>query len=658
MPTSSTRSLLSAAAVALVSPTVFAQNASFRLVVEGLDPAPGTTGRVFSQGTTFSRPAINADGEVAFQGLLIPTTGSANSGIWSEGRTGALELVALADTTPAPGVPGAVFSGFFAGGLPAPILNDDGDVAFIGSLTGGGVTALSNSGIWRQEAGVLELVVRQGDAAPGAPGATFFQFGSPSAITFNEAGHVSFLSFLLGGGVNASNEFGIWSTSTGILDKVARQGDVAAGFTESYRFLFLPPVLSGQGTVAFNGTLTGFGGKRAIWKGVANSLVVVAKRGDNAPGTGGGTFNNFYEASFTPEVNDAGRVAFLAELSNAGPSPSSIWSDAAGALTLIAREGGPAPGTSTGFAPLNESFVTLLLNGQGDVAFRAALTGVAANNDSGIWAQRNGSLGLVAREGEAAPGTGGASFGDMHPAFSRAVAFNNRSQVAFFANLVGPGVTTANNAGIWMTDTAGNLQLVIRKGDVIEVAPGTFRTAVGVGDFISNSGGQNGRPRALNDLGELALRVVLDNNHEALLVASLPGCAPPVVTCPAAANSVSPTGATTGSLGTSSLATNNFTLEASGLPPNTVGIFFYGDGQTNVPFGNGVRCIGGALFRLPVVPANAAGIAQFGLNFNSLPPGSQILAGDTRFFQFWYRDVAAAGAFFNASSGLQVTFCN
>ncbi|MFT7677991.1 MAG: subtilisin family serine protease [Planctomycetota bacterium] len=102
---------------------------------------------------------------------------------------------------------------------------------------------------------------------------------------------------------------------------------------------------------------------------------------------------------------------------------------------------------------------------------------------------------------------------------------------------------------------------------------------------------------------------------------------------------------------------NNFTLNANNVPAGQNGIFFYGAGQTSLPFGNGIRCVDGTLYRLPVVTASNAGTVNYTPDLTSPPQGGQIIAGSTWNFQLWYRDPAAGGANYNATEGLAVTFC-
>ena len=109
--------------------------------------------------------------------------------------------------------------------------------------------------------------------------------------------------------------------------------------------------------------------------------------------------------------------------------------------------------------------------------------------------------------------------------------------------------------------------------------------------------------------------------------------------------------------GTNDISNNNFVLSAYGLPANKLGLFFFGQNQTLVPFGNGWRCVGAPLQRLPATTSNMFGDMTWALNLNALPGGTVIHAGETWYFQAWYRDPAAGGANYNASDALQVPWC-
>jgi hypothetical protein len=134
-------------------------------------------------------------------------------------------------------------------------------------------------------------------------------------------------------------------------------------------------------------------------------------------------------------------------------------------------------------------------------------------------------------------------------------------------------------------------------------------------------------------------------------------CLAPTNYCVAAPNSTG-SGAQISALGTTSLAANDFGLRTTNLPANAVGLYFMGTTAIQQTFGNGFRCVGGSIVRLPIINADASGVAQYLLNQAALPAGTQPQPGDVRRFQFWYRNVAAGGAGFNLSNGLEARFCN
>lgn len=128
--------------------------------------------------------------------------------------------------------------------------------------------------------------------------------------------------------------------------------------------------------------------------------------------------------------------------------------------------------------------------------------------------------------------------------------------------------------------------------------------------------------------------------------------------CTAAPNSTG-LGAVISHTGSRSIAANTFALACSHLPPNSTGVFFFGDAQTSTPFGNGFRCVAGAVVRLtPYATANGAGDVASAIDFSAAPVAGAIQPGSTKYFQYWYRNPAAGGAGFNLSDGLSVTFCN
>jgi hypothetical protein len=78
-------------------------------------------------------------------------------------------------------------------------------------------------------------------------------------------------------------------------------------------------------------------------------------------------------------------------------------------------------------------------------------------------------------------------------------------------------------------------------------------------------------------------------------------------------------------------------------------------GGAGVPFGDGLRCVGGNVTRLGLRTANAFGLADFGPGL-AAQGGWQ--AGTSTSFQLWYRDPSGGpcGGGFNLSNALRVTF--
>jgi len=102
--------------------------------------------------------------------------------------------------------------------------------------------------------------------------------------------------------------------------------------------------------------------------------------------------------------------------------------------------------------------------------------------------------------------------------------------------------------------------------------------------------------------------------------------------------------------GSRSIAENDFTVNVDGLP-NTPGMLMYGPAQVQLSFGDGFRCVGGAVRRLAPMSATASSIS-IDINLANLP----LMAGVQANFQYWYRDPMAGGSGFNLSDGLSVDF--
>jgi hypothetical protein len=96
------------------------------------------------------------------------------------------------------------------------------------------------------------------------------------------------------------------------LELLAREGDAAPGTPAGTVFGTLDGnngvkvSLNESGQVAFNTVLLGPGAGQAFFIGSPSALSLVARQGDIAPGTGGGTFSAFDIQ--TSKINRAGQT--------------------------------------------------------------------------------------------------------------------------------------------------------------------------------------------------------------------------------------------------------------------------------------------------------------------------------------------------------------
>ena len=423
---------------------------TYRTVALSGDPAPGTSPQEFFK--SFGPPTINNADQVMFHATLPVVLAGNDLGVWSEG-TGVLDLV-VREGNAAPGAPvGAAFSEFRS-----PIINDAGQTAFAGVLRlgPGGVTFDNNGGIWLSGSGALDLVAFESNPAPGLPAGIYYGRIADASHNrpFNNAGHTAFFTTLSGSVVDG-NDSAFFSQATGTMTVLAREGSHAPGTPAGANYWhgssILPIAMNDSGQAAFSSHLQdGAGGvddtnNSGIWTGTPGAVELVAREGSHAPGTPGGTNFGTGLTSGGPTINNAGQVAFNAHL---------------------------APGA-----------------------------GVTPKNDEGLWCGTPGSLRLVVREGQHAPGTpAGANFGDGGSlvGFLGSASLNTAGAMAFSAQLE-PGsggvIEDDNDWGIW-SEGFGSPELVARTGSQAPDAP-----AGAVFDFL--------HPPAMNARGQVAFRAGL-----------------------------------------------------------------------------------------------------------------------------------------------------
>jgi hypothetical protein len=196
---------------------------------EGVQPgpiAPGSTFPFFKYG--FGSASLNNNGRFVFPALLDDPAQSA--GVWT-GTPGNIEkLLIEGDSYSIEGDPLTVEDLDYA----LPLINGLDEIVFSAQFAGTGVDATNDRAILVGTSNAdLEVLVREGDRAPGTPdGIVFDRFSHDPSVEYlspvlNARGQMAFYGILTGPGVDESNDIGLWATMpSGRLALVAREGDV------------------------------------------------------------------------------------------------------------------------------------------------------------------------------------------------------------------------------------------------------------------------------------------------------------------------------------------------------------------------------------------------------------------------------------------------
>jgi hypothetical protein len=112
--------------------------------------------------------------------------------------------------------------------------------------------------------------------------------------------------------------------------------------------------------------------------------------------------------------------------------------------------------------------------------------------------------------------------------------------------------------------------------------------------------------------------------------------------------------------GSASVGADDLQLIVDLLPQNKTCLPFRGTSLiAQTPMGEGWRCIGGPLRRLPVLDSGASGSIVIGPGIVAASAGgpAPIASGQTWLFQVWYRDlVSPCGNATNVSNGYSIAF--
>jgi hypothetical protein len=497
----------------------------------------------------FGLPFLAEDGTVLFTAemeggsITFPT----NRAIFRGTSAGDLSMVVRA-SDPAPGLPDLhLINGAGTLSLGALRSSPDGKMLWTSWLSGPGVVSTNDTALFGGPAESPVLVAREGDPAPGTAGAVYGPLvgsfgGFPGTVdtqhtAIDRNGNVLFVTYLTGGDTTASNGGAVFAGPIASPGMLLRLGDtmlpgvIASGIggimqTDNDGRVLIDVTLAGAGVTTANNW--------SLWHhvpGVGRTMLL--REGDPAPGTAGATFNNdsnTWGAGISPlGLTRDGKFLFTADLANGDVQPG--WNDRAvylgstsAAPILISRMGDPAPGTDGtlyGYNPFNSS-----VNAAGRIVLQAVIAGgtVVEENDSGYWtaAAPGSPLVLVAREGDPAPGTAGATFDSMVGLTS---AFNDLGQIVFVANLIGGDVIPDfNNRSVYAWDPGKGLFLLGRGGESVPVSPDYSVTPWSFA-FLQNNN-TDGAALGLGKNGVVAMTMHLLPQGQAIVTVDL-NCYPP-----------------------------------------------------------------------------------------------------------------------------------
>ena len=379
-------------------------SASTVLVARTGSIAPDTGNALYD--VLYQNPYINDAAQLTFVGALRVNSGTpavttnSDSCLWSElGGAGLHKVLREGEA-----VAGSTATAIAPQGWMTESNSAIGMTAFAVKLANGG-SALVRATAAGAGTFTLSTIVKQGDAVPGigtGPVGTFdIVSGNSSDPRMNPAnGDVVFFSNVMQGSAPGDSGIFYQPAAGGALVAVMRNGQATPQVNgDSFTYLDRPSYSSS--TVFFRGFML-LGGQ-GIWKGTNLSsplVTLVAKSNDTGlPGIPAGSK---LWTLWAPFSNINGKVTFRATLMDAASAETrAIVTDTDGTLKVIAKAGDAAPGTGGTFVNFDNPVI-----GDGDqVVFTAAVS----DGTIGIWRQAagGGALSSIMKIGDTVNTSGG-----------------------------------------------------------------------------------------------------------------------------------------------------------------------------------------------------------------------------------------------------------
>lgn len=486
---------------------------TFTRIAETGDAVPGRPASTFR---IFTDPCINESGQVAFDATFTTSTGGADEGVFRLDGGGLIRLTDNGFDRPRP--PGEVSGNFQS--FSTTVINDAGAVLF----HGGTEFADSEHGAYvfsGVDVGGLIVNDSATQSVPGQPGEAFlvFPFLNAERMLLSNSGHSAVIAQ--------------WRDISGTPHAGLYHGDVASGIVRIADDTVAPPGQPGTlfggplggnpptptnpfdpfmcmnriGDVAFAGTFS-FGAGSGVYRFVSDTqtLMRVADTSMQPPNQPlGAVFSDIFNF---PGMNDAGAVVFKALYSQGNGNEGLYVASPSGVLETIVDQSGafPVPGQpGASFA----AFEPPIINGNGEIVFGAALTGGTASG--GLYRKSNGQILKIVDFSDPVPNQAGSTFNALDH-----FVLNSSGQVIF------RGRFTGNRFGIYLHD-GSSLSRIIDTTQTSELL-GTPYSRLSVLFGFGGAGGEDGKPRPMNDSGEVAIRAYIADGQapQCILKIALP----------------------------------------------------------------------------------------------------------------------------------------
>lgn len=492
--------------------------------------------------TRFGIPSLQPDGGDGWMATVKVPSG-AFTGIFEDGGSRML----LSSGDPAVDEAGTHLSDVRFKSFRDPVFAGAGRFAVVARVMGKGVGPGSDEGLWANSGGLLQCLALEGGSAPGVEGGKFARFTS---VAISEEGYVFFTADLKPGkgGVSAANNNGLWIASPG------QEGmAVTLAFQTGWEFVFdndQPRRVKSFRTLTHSKGTPGEGkmeveasviplwakftdGSEGVGRVFASGEVVwEALSGEHLQtGLEGLEVIKFGSPDFCASLPGFASIVTARERGAGGARKTDavVFDSVAG---ILAQKGKPAPGTAGVFLSFSDPVLGNSGSPELPIRFQAVIGklqqtkgAVASGNDTGIWirsADDGSEVRLLAREGDDAPGAGGALFSS----FDSLAILPGRGAI-FCATLRSPQSTSAsaritrkNRRGIWAMNSSGELVQLLRAGASLRV--GNSERVIRDFVFLSAVPSSLGQRRSVNSDQIIIYRAHFEDGTSAVMKMSVP----------------------------------------------------------------------------------------------------------------------------------------